>query len=121
MLAQRNRLRKASDFALASKGTKVSGENFLLHVRAPFDGGRSGAPVKVGLIVGKNVGGSVIRHRISRQLRHAIAPHLPKFSDGSLLVLRAHPGAAGLVERNISGEISSLVERYFARNESGAR
>jgi ribonuclease P protein component len=121
MLAQRNRLRKASEFALASKGTRVSGENFLLHVRPPSAGVRQGAPVKVGLIVGKNVGGSVIRHRISRQIRHAIAPHIERFSEGTLVVVRANPGAGRTVNQNISGEISSLISRYFAKTESESR
>ena len=121
MLAQQNRLRKASDFALASKGMRVSGENFLLYVAAPTNGERSGAPVKVGLIVGKNVGGSVVRHRVSRQLRHAIAPHLAKFPAGSLLLFRAHPGAAQKTELNLAGEITSLVTKYLARRASAAQ
>jgi ribonuclease P protein component len=121
MLAQENRLRSASEFALASKGMRVSGENFLLYVATPTDGEQAGAPVKVGLIVGKNVGGSVVRHRVSRQIRHAIAPHLAQFPAGTLLLLRAHPGAAGSVERNLETEISGLVEKYFSRRASAAQ
>lgn len=119
MLAQENRLRRASDFARASKGVRVSGENFLLYVATPT-GERSGAPVKVGLIVGKNVGGSVIRHRVSRQIRHAIAPHLTKFPLGTLLVFRAHPGAAQYADKNLGQEISSLVEKYLHRKAPSA-
>lgn len=114
MLAQQNRLRKASEFALATKGKRVSGENFLLYVATPLDGERSGAPVKVGLIVGKNVGNSVMRHRVSRQIRHAIAPHLTKFSEGTLLLFRAHPGAAKSAAGNLNGEISALVSKFFS-------
>jgi ribonuclease P protein component len=115
MLAQENRLRKASDFARATKGVRVSGENFLLYVATPSSE-RSGAPVKVGLIVGKSVGGSVIRHRVSRQIRHAIAPHLTKFPLGTLIVFRAHPGAAHSADKNLAQEITLLVEKYFQRN-----
>lgn len=121
MLAQRNRLRKASDFALASKGMRVSGENFLLYVATPSGSEHAGAPVKVGLIVGKNVGGSVIRHRVSRQIRHAIAPHLEQFPSGTLLLFRAHPGAANSAEKNLGNEISALVAKYFARRASAAQ
>ena len=116
MLAQRNRLRKASDFAIAAKGKRVSGENFLLYVATPL-GDQTGAPVKVGLIVGKNVGGSVVRHRVSRQLRHAIAPHLTKFPDGSLVVFRAHTGASKGVERNVSQEVTSLIDKYLSHKQ----
>ena len=121
MLAQRNRLRKASDFALASKGMRVSGENFLLYVATPSGSEHAGASVKVGLIVGKNVGGSVIRHRVSRQIRHAIAPHLEQFPSGTLLLFRAHPGAANSAEKNLGNEISALVAKYFARRASAAQ
>ena len=121
MLAQENRLRKASDFALATKGVRVSGENFLLYVATSADGERIGAPVKVGLIVGKNVGGSVVRHRVSRQIRHAIAPHLTKFPAGSLILFRAHPGAARNADRNLAGEITALVGKYLARRASAAQ
>lgn len=121
MLAQKNRLRKASEFALASKGVRISGENILLYVATPRDGEQAGAPVKVGLIVGKNVGGSVIRHRVSRQIRHAIAPHLEQFPSGTLLLFRAHPGAANSAEKNLGNEISALVAKYFARRASAAQ
>ena len=121
MLAQKNRLRKASDFALASKGVRISGENFLLYVAAPNKGEQAGAPVKVGLIVGKNVGGSVMRHRVSRQIRHAIAPHLKEFPEGSLLLFRAHPGAAQSANKNLDGEVAALVAKYLSRRASAAQ
>jgi len=49
---------------------------------------------KVAFAVGKNVGNSVIRHRVTRQLRHIVTPVLPRFPTGSHVVVRALPGAA---------------------------
>ena len=49
---------------------------------------------KVAFAVGKNVGNSVIRHRVTRQLRHAITPLLPVLPTGSHVVVRALPAAA---------------------------
>lgn len=49
---------------------------------------------KVAFAVGKNVGNSVIRHRVTRQLRHVVTPVLPRFPRGSHVVVRALPGAA---------------------------
>jgi ribonuclease P protein component len=49
---------------------------------------------KVAFAVGKNVGNSVIRHRVTRQLRHAITPLLGQFPTGSHVVVRALPGAS---------------------------
>jgi len=93
----------------------------LLYIAAPGKGVGDGAPVKVGLIVGKNVGGSVVRHRVSRQLRHAIAPHLDQFPPGTLLLFRAHPGAAQSTETNLAGEVSKLIEKYLSRRTTAAQ
>ena len=48
---------------------------------------------KVAFAVGKNVGNSVIRHRVTRQLRHAITPLIADLPHGSHVVVRALPGA----------------------------
>lgn len=49
---------------------------------------------KVAFAVGKNVGNSVIRHRVTRQLRHVVTPVLSRFPSGSHVVVRALPAAA---------------------------
>lgn len=49
---------------------------------------------KIAFAVGKNVGNSVVRHRVTRQLRHIVSPALTKFPIGSHVVVRALPGAA---------------------------
>ena len=43
----------------------------------------------VGLVVGKTVGGSVVRHRVSRQLRHAMAARIQRLPRG-----QRHRGAS---------------------------
>ena len=48
---------------------------------------------RVGLIVGKSVGNSVVRHRVARRLRAAVAPVVGTLPAGCLVVLRALPGA----------------------------
>ena len=49
---------------------------------------------KVAFAVGKNVGNSVVRHKVTRQLRHAITPLISGFPAGSHVVVRALPGAS---------------------------
>lgn len=51
--------------------------------------GQGKSSAKLGLIVGKSVGNSVVRHRIARQIRHAVREELSKLPDGALLVVRA--------------------------------
>ncbi len=90
MLPASARLRKSSEISAVMKsGTRFSAKLVVLHV---VHG--SSEQSKVAFAVGKNVGNSVVRHRVTRQLRHAIAPNLRKFPTGSHLVVRALPGAA---------------------------
>lgn len=49
---------------------------------------------KVAFAVSKNVGNSVVRHKVTRQLRHAIIPLINDLPVGSHVVVRALPGAS---------------------------
>lgn len=90
MLPASARLRKSSDISAVMKsGTKFSAKLVVLHVAQS-----SSEQTKVAFAVGKNVGNSVVRHKVTRQLRHAIAPLLPNFPTGSQVVVRALPGAS---------------------------
>lgn len=48
----------------------------------------------VGLVVSKGVGGSVVRTRVKRRLRHLCAARLDTLPAGTEVVLRALPPAA---------------------------
>jgi ribonuclease P protein component len=90
MLPASARLRKSSEISAVMKsGTRFSAKLVVLHVAK----GTSGQS-KVAFAVGKNVGNSVIRHRVTRQLRHIVSPALSKFPIGSHVVVRALPAAA---------------------------
>ncbi|MFM1777715.1 MAG: hypothetical protein RL741_333 [Actinomycetota bacterium] len=90
MLPASARLRKSSEISAVMKsGTRFSAKLVVLHVAS----GPTEQP-KVAFAVGKNVGNSVIRHRVTRQLRHVVTPVLPRFPRGSHVVVRALPGAA---------------------------
>lgn len=70
-------------------GKKYSSRLLILHVATdPLN------PTRCAFAVGKNVGNSVVRHRITRQLRHAMAARLALFPVGSQVVVRALPGTA---------------------------
>jgi ribonuclease P protein component len=58
----------------------------------PADAG--GVHARVGLVVGRTVGNSVVRHRVSRRLRAAAAGELHRLPPSGDLVLRARPEAA---------------------------
>jgi ribonuclease P protein component len=74
---------------------------------------------RAGLIIGKSVGGSVRRHRVSRQIRHALAPLLSNFPQGSLIVIRGlKPSGSVDVHAEINEIANRLIERAAKRMAS---
>ena len=68
-------------------------------------------PARVGFVVSKAVGNSVQRHRVQRQLRHLFAERLPGLPDGTLLVARALPAAAGSTSRELGADLDKGLRR----------
>jgi len=106
-----NRLRSSKDFARVTKtGHRATTASLVIYLKN--DQSFQPEP-QIGLIVSKAVGGSVTRHRIARQLRHAAREHLlaiPPHSqvvirvikDGSDYINELHQGIAKIAQR-ISG------------------
>ena len=86
MLAQTHRLRNSKDFARVTK-TGFRATSIHLVVYAAVSPTLTTGP-QVGLIINKSVDGSVTRHRIARQLRHAVKSDLNKFSPAVQIVIR---------------------------------
>lgn len=107
MLPKNARITTPADFSRVTKsGIRSTTESFVgyLYIQpAPSE-----PPSRAGLIVGKSAGGSVQRHRISRQLRHLIAPELSKFPQGSLLVIRA------LAQKNEAPSTENQISKLFS-------
>lgn len=100
-------MRRSSDFAsVVRNGARSRGGAVVVHQRLDLGGP---APV-VGFVVGKNVGGSVQRHRVSRRLRAQVAQRLNLLPAGSGTVVRALPPAAVLS----SAELGSGLDKAFA-------
>ena len=90
MLPASARLRKSSEISAVMKsGTRFSAKLVVLHVAIG-----SNEHTKVAFAVGKNVGNSVVRHKVTRQLRHAITPLIASFPTGSHVVVRALPDSS---------------------------
>ena len=96
MLPAANHLRRAADFTDTNRrGARSTRGHVTAVVALPRTSVAfpSSCPPQVGLVVGRRVGGSVVRHRVSRRLRAAAASVLVDLPAGSTVVLRAHPGA----------------------------
>jgi ribonuclease P protein component len=76
-------------------------------------------PARVGFVVGKGVGGSVVRHRVIRQLRAQMAdrlqrPDLRGSVDGQRsIVIRALPPAAGATSAALAKELDRALARLL--------
>ncbi|MGW6686497.1 ribonuclease P protein component [Streptomyces sp. NPDC054961] len=106
MLSPENRLRRREDFASAVRRGRRAGRPLLVvHLRTsgatdPHEPGEIDPSTRAGFVVSKAVGGAVVRNRVKRRLRHLIRERLSQLPAGSLVVVRALPGAgdAGLDE-----------------------
>ena len=109
MLPKSARLTDSNEFSRATKsGLRVSTQNFIGYLYL----NNNENPTRAGIIVSKNVGGSVVRHLISRKVRHILAAELNHLPAHSLLVVRALNGAAkAKSQEEISLIISKLVKK----------
>ena len=71
----------------------------------------SGAAPRVGFVVSKAVGNSVVRHRVVRRLRHVLRARLGTVRPGCTLVVRALPSAASAASAELGSDIDSALRR----------
>lgn len=118
MLPAAHRLRSSADFTAVTRGGRRarSGGLVVYLLAEPKSRPMSDATacsVKAGLIVGRGVGGSVIRHQVARRLRAQLADRLGNLPPGSRLVVRALPGTAGaassMLGRDLDGALARLT------------
>ena len=125
MLPVSARLTSPQDFARTTKsGLRVTSEHFVgyLHITpATNNSGVNNSDAnenpRAGLIIGKAVGGSVRRHRVSRQIRHALAVELEKFPQGSLIVIRGlkQDSSVDVHKVNVQAEIAEISSRLISK------
>jgi ribonuclease P protein component len=74
---------------------------------------RTGAllPARAGLIVSRKVGGSVVRHRVSRRLRAQLASRLDGLPPGSRVVVRALPTAAEASSTSLGRQLDAAFAK----------
>ena len=109
MLAKSARLTESADFARATKsGLRFSTHNFVGYLYPT----NLDQPARAGLIISKNVGGSVTRHRIARKARHPLRELSPQLPVGGLLVVRALNSAN---EADVAQEITQIVGQLIKK------
>ncbi len=110
MLAKANRVTSATDYRrLVRSGRRARGALTLAYGR------RTGSddPLRVGVIVARNVGGAVVRNRVRRRIK-AAAWSLTGEVAGLDVVVRALPAAAGAPWPELAGEVRDHVTTLAA-------
>jgi ribonuclease P protein component len=116
VLAAAQRLRRSSDFAAAVRGGRRAGRgSVVVHLTVPPHSELSEpAPtevtsVRAGFVVSKAVGGAVTRNTVRRRLRHLVRERLADLPPGSVLVVRAQPGAAAAPYERLRADLDSAL------------
>jgi ribonuclease P protein component len=107
VLPRASRLHATSDFAeVVRRGRRASRP--LLTVHAVL-AGPPDVPARAGLVVSRAVGGSVVRTRTARRLRHLLRDRLGALPAGSRLVVRAAPAAGTAASADLGADLDAAL------------
>ncbi len=120
MLKAEHRLRRSADFrVIVRRGVRVGRPTMVVHLLPADDtaGVADAGPASVGLVVGRPVGGAVVRNTVRRRLRHLLAERVGRLPAGAKLVVRALPGIAGAPSSALARELDAAIDRAVTRAE----
>lgn len=81
--------------------------------------GDTDASPRAGLVVSRAVGGAVVRHRVSRRLRHLLVPRLAALPAGACVVVRALPPAAGATSAELGTDLDAALRGALRKLQPG--
>ncbi|MBV9163493.1 MAG: ribonuclease P protein component [Pseudonocardiales bacterium] len=139
MLSTATRLTRREDFATAvQRGRRAACGSVVVHLArasavdsagtavpspalaGPHVGPKKVGPKKVGFVVGRTVGGSVVRHRVQRRLRHLMRERLAALPAGALVVVRALPASAGASSAALGEDLDGALRRLIGSRTASA-
>jgi ribonuclease P protein component len=110
---KRRRLSRSAEFERVYRQGRSKGNRFLVLYAFPREEETDDGP-RLGLSVGRRVGGAVERTRVKRVLREAFWAEAPRLPAGSDYVVVARPEALPLTEREgepgIRAALAELVD-----------
>ncbi|MGA8255865.1 MAG: ribonuclease P protein component [Nocardioides sp.] len=108
MLSAAHRLTDAASFRETTRrGRRASARTLVVHLQTSDVGG----PARIGFVVSRAVGNSVVRNRVQRRLRHAMRAGLSTLPGASVLVVRALPAAATASYRELETDLQRCLDR----------
>lgn len=124
MLPAQHKLHRSGDFSVTvRRGRRFGRRTIVLHyLDAAGDGGddadapfsRSGGP-RVGFVVSKGVGNSVVRHAVTRKLRHVVMELLDDVPSTADMVIRALPASATATSEELATDVRKALSRATRR------
>ncbi|HEX2075795.1 MAG TPA: ribonuclease P protein component [Geodermatophilus sp.] len=117
MLPAQARLRRRPEFtAVVRSGRRAGRPTMVLHYlpERPVAAtpGRAAGP-RAGFVVGKAVGNSVVRHRVTRRLRAVVRDELHRLPAEADLVVRARPEAATADSEVLRRDLRAGLDRLL--------
>jgi ribonuclease P protein component len=120
VLPAQARLRRRPEFtAVVRSGRRVGRPTMVLHYlpQRPAAPGVPGAAEaggpRAGFVVGRTVGNSVVRHRVTRRLRAVVLGELHRLPSTADLVVRARPEAAEATSDRLRRDLASGLDRVL--------
>ncbi|MGC1208906.1 MAG: ribonuclease P protein component [Ornithinimicrobium sp.] len=117
MLPKRHRLRKPTEFTSVLRGGGRGGArragtpSLVVHGRRVDPDAQR--PARVGFVVSSAVGNSVVRHRVTRQLRGLMADRITHWPHGTDVVVRANPIAAQCDSMSLQRDLDRALARVL--------
>jgi ribonuclease P protein component len=109
---RRGRLSRSGDFERAYREGRSHSNRFVVLYAFPRPEGEHDG-VRLGVSVGRNLGGAVERSKAKRALREGFRDVAERLPDGHDFVLVARPDLAGLVEREGSSGVRVCLEEVI--------
>ena len=113
MLPAEHRLRASDAFGRTVRAGRRAGSPALVVPLASPPAPGDAEPARVGFVVGRTVGGAVVRNRVRRRLRHLTRAHVHRLPESTQLVVRALPAAAWLSSRELGDDLAQCLDRVL--------
>ncbi|WP_410617352.1 ribonuclease P protein component [Amycolatopsis sp. lyj-109] len=120
MLPAAARLRRSEDFRVVlRRGSKAGRRRLVVHALTTDPSAAADAvqsktvpsAARAGFVVSKAVGNSVVRHRVSRRLRHLVSARLGTLPAGTALVVRALPPSSTASSAELGSDLDAALRR----------